>query len=176
MLRSGDPGKDRRDQRISNAVELDNEISRYNDLQEKLYIDYKENIIEKDDYEELIDGFSRTLEAAKRSRENVLAKKQEALDSPPISMEWMREIRRLGYVDTITRKLVSMLIEKIIVYDREHIEIVFRYKDEINYILGEDATEKPEEQDAPDEAVTPAVATAFTVATPEICGREVVAV
>lgn len=156
--------------------ELDNEISHYNDLQEKLYIDYKEDIIEKDDYDELKDGFSRKLEAAKRSRENVLAKKQEALDAPPISMEWMREIRRLGYVDTITRKLVSMLIEKIIVYDKEHIEIVFRYKDEINYILGQDASDKPEEADAMDETDIPAVTTAFTVATPEICGREVVAV
>ena len=35
MLRSGDPGKDRRDQRISKAVELDNDISREEVLREE---------------------------------------------------------------------------------------------------------------------------------------------
>jgi hypothetical protein len=43
-----------------------------------------------------------------------------------------------------------MLVEKVIVYDKEHVEVVFRYGDQINYILGKRATainvEVPEEE------------------------------
>ena len=116
-------------------VSLENEIQHYADLQEKLYVDYKEEILEKEDYEELKSRFVSKQEQAKKSKALVEEKRQKALDEPMLPMEWLEEIRSIGRVDKITRKLMAMLVEKIIVYDKDNVEIVFRYGDEVNYIL-----------------------------------------
>ena len=114
---------------------LDKEIRHYADLQEKVYVDFKEDIIEKDDYEELKARFISKQEQAEKSRALVTEKKRKVMEEPILPLEWLEEIRNIGSVDKITRKLVAMLVEKIIVYDKDNIEIVFRYGDEINYIL-----------------------------------------
>ncbi len=116
-------------------VSLENEIQHYADLQEKLYVDYKEKILEKEDYEELKSRFVSKQEQVKKSKALVEEKRQKALDEPMLPMEWLEEIRSIGRVDKITRKLMAMLVEKIIVYDKDNVEIVFRYGDEVNYIL-----------------------------------------
>ena len=119
---------------------LEKEIRHYDDLQEKLYVDHKEKIIEKDDYEELKSRFASKKRQAEESKLLVEKKKRKTLEEPILPLQWLEEIQSIGHVDTITRKLVAMLVEKVIVYDKEHVEVVFRYGDQINYILGKRAT------------------------------------
>ena len=81
-------------------------------------------------------------------------KRQKALDEPMLPMEWLEEIRSIGRVEKITRKLMAMLVEKIIVYDKDNVEIVFRYGDEVNYILNcKTASAMPVPAGAEEEAV-----------------------
>ena len=114
---------------------LEQEIRHYKELQEKLYVDFKENIIENDDYEELKERFAQKQKQAEESMAAVNEKKRKAITEPAVPMEWLDEIRSTGNVDKVTRKMLTMLVEKVIVHDKDNVEIIFRYGDEINYVL-----------------------------------------
>ena len=43
----------------------------------------------------------------------------------------MEEVRQLGHITKLDRKTVVMLIDKIIVYGKDRIEIIFNYSDEL---------------------------------------------
>jgi len=119
---------------------LEKEIWHYDDLLEKLYVDHKEEIIEKEDYEQLKFRFANKKKQAEESKSLVEEKRRKTLEEPILTLKWLEEMQSIGQIDTITRKLVAMLVEKVIVYDKEHVEVVFRYGDQINYMLNKRAS------------------------------------
>ena len=49
--------------------------------------------------------------------------------------KWVKEMEQYGEITEIDRKMAVALIDKIIVYDKERIEIVFRNQDEMNMLI-----------------------------------------
>jgi len=117
---------------------LDREIAKYQELKENLYEDYREGIIDDNDYEQLKKRFVHKIQDARQSLRNVKIRRNEVLSKPIISPEWIREVRELGRVEELTRKTVVMLIDQIVVYDKKRIEIKFHYDDEIKELVGQE--------------------------------------
>ena len=110
---------------------LDREIAKYQEMKENLYEDFREDIVDEDDYEELKKRFQKKIQSARQSLRNVKARKEDVLSRPVIPPDWIQEIKKLGEVNQLTRKMVIMLIDRILVYDKNHIEVVFHYGDEV---------------------------------------------
>ena len=123
---------------------LDKEIIKYQELKENLYEDYREGIVDDDDYEHLKQRFQQKIQTAKRSLGTVKEKKDEILQQPVIAPEWIQEVKALGKIETLTRKAVIMLIDRILVYDKKRIEVVFHYGDELKSIQLRDMTTEGE--------------------------------
>lgn len=123
---------------------LDKEIIKYQELKENLYEDYREGIVDDDDYEHLKQRFQQKIQTAKRSLGTVKEKKDEILQQPVIAPEWIQEVKALGKIETLTRKAVIMLIDRILVYDKKRIEVVFHYGDELKSIQLRDITTEGE--------------------------------
>jgi hypothetical protein len=61
----------------------------------------------------------------------VREKKANIMNEPILPPDWISEIRQYGHVEKLTRKMVVMLIDEILVYSKNEIEIKFHYGDEI---------------------------------------------
>lgn len=122
------------DRRIVAKME---ELEKYNNLRAGLYEDFKAGIITKSDYMEMKTDFEircneieeKLLELENRSNELITSKGKS---------EWIIKFTQNKNITEITRPIVVLLIEKIVVVDKKKIIIHFRfqdeYKDAINYV------------------------------------------
>lgn len=114
---------------------LDAEYNRYVELKDKLDDDLAEEIITKEEYDELYARF-------KAKRESILQAKKELKEhigklnlNDIYKQSWLNDIKEYGNIVELNRKLVIVLIEKIVVYDKNSIEIYFRYGDEMEFLI-----------------------------------------
>lgn len=117
------------------SVSLEKEIARYTELKVKLYTDMSDKLISKDEYEELNKRFSQKIEAARRAQAEIEQQKGKLNLSYIHKQGWVEEFKQYGNIETLDRKTAIALIEKIIVYDKDTIEICFRYRDEMELLI-----------------------------------------
>lgn len=117
------------------SVSLEKEIVRYTELKVKLYTDMSDKLISRDEYEELNKRFSQKIEAARRAQVEIEQQKGKLNLSYIHKQGWVEEFKQYGNIETLDRKTSIALIEKIIVYDKDTIEICFRYRDEMELLI-----------------------------------------
>lgn len=107
------------------------EISRNNDMKLRLYQDYSEGIVSGDEYKEFNARFDMKIQKAQNAISEIDTK-QNALKIGNVSQQqWVQEFRKSRNLETLDRKLLISIVEKIIVYDRDRIEVCFKYADEL---------------------------------------------
>ena len=112
-------------------MSMEGEINRYQEMKERLYEDYQDRIIDKEDYDELKQRFIKNIDQSSQIKRNLERQKADILKEPVLPPEWLQAIKDFGQINTLTRKIVVMMIDRIIVYSKDKVEIVFRYGDEI---------------------------------------------
>lgn len=111
--------------------ELNREIERYCDLKERLYQDMVAEVIDKEEYAEYNQRFSLKMEETKKAK-TALEEKRERLLSTDIHLRpWMEEFKRISTLETLGRKEMVMLINRVLVFSKERIEIHLNFEDEI---------------------------------------------
>ena len=111
--------------------ELNREIKRYCDLKERLYQDMVAEVIDKEEYAEYNQRFSFKMEETKKAK-TALEEKRERLLSTDIHLRpWMEEFKRISTLETLGRKEMVMLINRVLVFSKDRIEIHLNFEDEI---------------------------------------------
>ena len=111
--------------------ELNREIKRYCDLKERLYQDMVAEVIDKEEYAEYNQRFSLKMEETKKAK-TALEEKRERLLSTDIHLRpWMEEFKRISTLETLGRKEMVMLINRVLVFSKDRIEIHLNFEDEI---------------------------------------------
>ena len=111
--------------------ELEKETERYLELKERLYRDMADNIIDKEEYAEYNQRFSRKLEEIRQAKNGLESKKEKLLSTDIHLRPWMEEFKKINTLETIGRKEMVMLINKVRVFDKDRIEIHMNFEDEI---------------------------------------------
>lgn len=117
------------------SVSLEKELARYTELKVKLYTDMSDQLISREEYEELNKRFSRKIEAARSAQEEIEQQKGKLNLSYIHKHGRIEELKQYGNIETLDRKTAIALIEKIIVYDKDTIEICFRERDEMEFLV-----------------------------------------
>lgn len=115
--------------------QLEIEIQKYGDLGKKLYQDMLDEVITKEEYQELKNNFSQKLEAAQITKEELEKKIAEKISDESGTDKWVEELKKYQNIETIDRKTAVMLFDKIVVYATKEIEVHFKFKDEIHELL-----------------------------------------
>ena len=115
---------------------MESEIKRLRDLKEHLYEDFTQGIVDESDYLELKKRFDYKIEQAGNALGEVKSKKEDILNEPLLPPDWISEIRQYGHVSELSRKMLIMLVDEILVYSKNEIEIKFHYGDEIAAFAG----------------------------------------
>jgi Fe2+ transport system protein B len=116
-------------------VALQSEIERYSELKLKVYQDMVDQIVTKEEYQELCGRFSKKIETARRTQEEIEEKKKQLDIGSIYGQSWIEEFKQHQNITTLDRKLMVELIDQIIVYSKDRIEIRYRYMDEMEILF-----------------------------------------
>ncbi len=117
---------------------LEAEIQRYQDLKLKLYSDMADGIISKEEYLEFRAGYDRKIASGHVALAKVQDERSQAVRDNEEEVPWIQMFRQYESITELHRMVLVNLVERIIVYDATHVEVLFRYQDRftsaMNYI------------------------------------------
>lgn len=105
-------------------------------IKEKLYGDYADEILTREDFLNYNELYSNRIEEYDRKITELEAERQN-LQTAPNAYPFLDVYRKYRKLEEITRPMVVELIEKIEVYEGNRVEITFRFHDEIADLLEE---------------------------------------
>ena len=105
-------------------------------IKEKLYGDYAEEILTREDFLNYNELYSKRIEEYDHKITELEAE-QRNLQTAPNAYPFLDVYRKYRKLEEITRPMVVELIEKIEVYEGNRVEITFRFQDEIVDLLEE---------------------------------------
>ncbi len=105
------------------------EIQRCRELRDMLYEDLKDGIVSKEDYAELYEGYNSKRKKAEEAVRNLSHKIKNVLDEKTDKYEWLRYFREYQNIKELSRVVAVELIERVKVFDKNHIEIDFAFAD-----------------------------------------------
>ena len=114
---------------------LKTEIDKYSELSIKLYQDLKNDVVSQEEYKELLNRFNRKTAEARCSLEEIEAKKKGLSLKGLCEQQWLKDLKQYRNITTLDRKIATALLEKIIVFSKDRIELQFRYMDEMEILL-----------------------------------------
>lgn len=104
------------------------ELSKYQTRKLNLYEDYKEGILDKQEYMMFKSDYDQKIETATREIEAFEADKKMILDNKSESQAWIEEFKKVGQITELTRNAVAILIDKVVVYSADRVEIRYRFE------------------------------------------------
>ena len=111
------------------------EIDKYNNMKIKLYQDMTEGLITRDEFTDINNNFTLKLDRLKASV-NANEKRREEKCSFNISeVSWVKDFLKYMNIQDLERRVAIALLEKVVVYDKQHIEVVFRHREEMEEII-----------------------------------------
>ena len=113
-------------------AKLNEEIQRFQDLKLNLYSDMADGVISKEEYMEFRAGYDRKIQARQHSLVQLQDERKQTVESNQRSVTWIELFKQYENITELQRAVVVNLIERIIIYDAKHIEVVFRYQDQLN--------------------------------------------
>jgi hypothetical protein len=113
------------------------EVERCRELRDYLYEDFREGIISKEDYAELHDGYTEKRKKAEEAVRNIEHQITEILESKSNKYQWLDYFTEHQNIEKLTRTVAVELIDRIKIYDKKHIEVVFNFNDCYQALLGQ---------------------------------------
>lgn len=111
------------------------EIDRYTGLKTKLYQDLCDEFITREEFRELNKTFSEKIKACEESISENLKKKEKIAALNIDSVPWIKALMQYKSIEKLDNRLAVSIIESIVVYDKDRIEINYMYGEEFNALL-----------------------------------------
>lgn len=110
------------------------EIEKYQNLKLRLYEDYHENFISEKEYKSLASIYDSKEANTLACISELLVKKEQCINGNSANQLWIKMFAAHKNVETLDRKLLLTLVDKIIVHSGRKIEIRFCYQDEFQMV------------------------------------------
>ena len=105
------------------------EVQRCRKLRDMLYEDLKDGIVSKEDYTELYEGYNSRRKKAEEAVRKLGHVIQDVMDAKTDKYEWLRYFKEYQNISRLSRMAAVELIDRVRVYDKDHIEIDFCFQD-----------------------------------------------
>lgn len=115
--------------------EQEKEIQRIGKMKLKLYEDYHDQFISRQEYRDFEAIYCKREKGVLQKKEELQQKKEQFLLGNTALHKWMEEFSVHRNVERLNRFLVVILVEQVKVFSANEIEVQFRYKDELLRIL-----------------------------------------
>ncbi|NCB92439.1 MAG: recombinase [Clostridia bacterium] len=115
--------------------QLREEIIKYKTMKMKLYEDLTEGIIDQDEYREYRSSFMERIEMKEKALAHIEMERTSAIEGAQDCNPWLQYFMEYENAKELNRQMVVTLIHKVFVYDNGSLEVVFRYKDEMDALF-----------------------------------------
>lgn len=112
--------------------EQEKEIQRIGRLKLKLYEDYHDQFISRQEYRDFEMIYRQREKDAEQKKEELQKKKDQFLQGDTVLQRWLEEFSVHRNVEHLNRFLLVTLVEQVKVFSANEIEVQFRYKDEFD--------------------------------------------
>lgn len=96
-----------------------------------LYEDYKDGILSVEEYRMLKEEYGKKIVAAQNAIKELEYEKALILENRSSQQEWIEMFKKNRGIQKLERNIVVFLIERITIYDANHIEIKYRFEDKL---------------------------------------------
>ena len=117
--------------------QLDAESNRYKEMKLHLYQDMLDGIVARDEYQQINERFSMKLKSAEEKCLSLQKDREKLLEGENNLRPWIQEFKEYANIDHLDRKVVVSLISRILVIDKDHVEVHFRFEDELDWLMDE---------------------------------------
>ncbi len=115
--------------------ELDDTIDRYRIFKTKAYTDMLDEVITEEEYKDINRRFSERLDGAKAKKNELLQNKHRLLKNKIHLKPWLETFKKYQNIEKLERSIVVSLIDRIVIYGKDRVSIVFHYQDDIDEML-----------------------------------------
>lgn len=105
------------------------EVWRCRKLRDMLYEDLKDGVVSKEDYAELYEGYNDRRKKAEEAVRKICHAIQDVMDAKTDKYEWLRYFKEYRNISELSRAAAVELIDRVRVFDKNHIEIDFNFDD-----------------------------------------------
>ena len=128
------PSMDRKVLNYETQIEkLEEEIERCQRLKLRLYEDLADGIIDKAEYSEFRDSYTKTINQKKEALNRVHREYKDTLANGITERNWVTLFREYENIDELNRRVLMALVDKIIIHENHVIEIIYKYRDEYKH-------------------------------------------
>ena len=128
------PSMDRKVLNYETQIEkLEEEIERCQRLKLRLYEDLADGIIDKAEYSEFRDSYTKTITQKKEALNRVHREYKDTLANGITERNWVTLFREYENIDELNRRVLMALVDKIIIHENHVIEILYKYRDEYKH-------------------------------------------
>ncbi len=113
--------------------EKQKELESYREFKSKLFEALSENLIEKEEYISMRNKYRQKEDACNSAIDSILEKINGVGMENSIERKWVSQFENFADVQELNREMVVSLIDKIVIYEDKHIEVIFNYRDEFAY-------------------------------------------
>ena len=119
----------------SQIVETEAEVERYREMLNQLYADKIEGIISPEEYMIINQRFTEKMNSAEEKVKVLVSTKQNAMKNKSQERQWIESFRKYQNIEKLERCIIVALIDHIVIYDKKHISVIFRFQDEMQQLL-----------------------------------------
>ena len=109
---------------------MEREIERLHKMKLRIYEDLINGILDKQEYADFRQQYKMQIEEKSNSLERLRREKKDALVSNDSEKVWVALFRQHENIKELNRRVLMALIDKILIYEKHTLEVVFRYRDE----------------------------------------------
>lgn len=120
-------------------------VREYDDLEQRagqklkmkalLYKDWKEGIIDKEEYLNRKARYEREMEQCREEQEKIMSKKQEYVANFTHENPSIQALSELTLNSEVTKNLIRTFVERVEVYEQNRIKVTLCYQNEFDKIL-----------------------------------------
>lgn len=120
---------------LETIMEKELEIEKRQKYLSELYQDYKDGILSRDEYLELKESYQQDVVRLKKEIQALEEEKEDIAQGRKNQVEWMGEFIQYQGFHELTRELLLSLVKEIFIYDKDRIEVVFKFQEEYKKAL-----------------------------------------
>lgn len=121
-------------------AKIEEEIERYQKLKLGLYENFIGGVIDKSEYFEFRNSYTKTIEGKQDALLRVKKEMKQTVTTGTTERNWVMLFKQYENVEELNRRVLMSLVDRILIHENHAIEIVFKYRDEyqqtLEYILG----------------------------------------
>ena len=104
------------------------ELEKYQKRKLNLYEDYKEEILNKEEYQMFKADYDKKIQSALDEIAVFEADKKMILDNTSNAQIWLEELKKVGHMTKLTRNAIAVLIDKVFIYSADRVEIRYKFE------------------------------------------------